>query len=66
MIQMQGREISQEFDCPYIATNKSRNEHFFAMDLKPEELSISFKLVGANLAGTTSDQIAMDVKLVSR
>lgn len=40
MIQMQGREISQEFDCPYIATNKSRNEHFFAMDLKPEELAI--------------------------
>lgn len=40
MIKMQAREISQEFDCPYIVTNKACNEHFFAMDLTAEELSI--------------------------
>ena len=40
MIKMQAREISQEFDCPYIVTNKACNEHFFAMDLTADELSI--------------------------
>jgi leucyl-tRNA---protein transferase len=40
MMKMRAQEISQEFDCPYIMTNKARNEHFFAMDLTEEELSI--------------------------
>ena len=39
MIEIQAKEISGEFPCPYLESKQARNEYFFAMELDHEEIN---------------------------